>query len=33
MRLDYGVPLINAADEENSLQDNGLHWSLNYQPF
>jgi hemolysin activation/secretion protein len=33
MRLDYGVPLINTADEGNSLQDNGLHWSLNYQPF
>jgi hemolysin activation/secretion protein len=33
MRLDYGVPLINTGDEGNSLQDNGLHWSLNYQPF
>jgi hemolysin activation/secretion protein len=33
MRLDYGVPLINTGDEGNSLQDNGLHWSVNYQPF
>lgn len=32
-RLDYGIPLINTEDEGNSLQDNGLHWSLNYQLF
>ena len=33
MRLDYGVPLLNTEDEGDSLQDNGLHWSLNYQLF
>ena len=33
MRLDYGIPLINTDDEGDSLQDNGLHWSLNYQLF
>ena len=32
MRLDYGIPLANTEDG-NSLQDNGLHWSLNYQLF
>ena len=33
MRLDYGIPLTNTGDEGNALQDNGLHWSLNYQLF
>jgi hemolysin activation/secretion protein len=33
LRLDYGVPLVNTGDEGDSLQDNGLHWSLNYQAF
>ena len=33
MRLDYGIPLTNTEDEGNALQDNGLHWSLNYQLF
>lgn len=33
MRLDFGVPLVNSGDEGNSLQDNGLHWSFNYQAF
>ena len=32
-RLDFGIPLTNTADEGDSFQDNGLHWSLNYQPF
>ena len=32
-RLDLGIPLTNIDDEGDSLQDNGLHWSLNYQPF
>ena len=32
LQLDYGIPLI--ADEEgNSLQENGLYFSLRYQPF
>ena len=32
LRLDYGVPLI-AADKDNSLQENGVYFSLNWQPF
>jgi len=32
-RLDYGIPLANTEDEGDSLQDSGLHWSLNYQLF
>ncbi len=33
LRLDYGIPLINVNDEGDSLQDNGLYFSLRYQPF
>ena len=33
LRLDYGIPLIEVDDEGNSLQDNGLYFSLRYQPF
>ena len=33
MRLDYGIPLVNTEDNGDSLQNNGIHWSLNYQPF
>ena len=33
MRLDYGIPVTNTKDEGNALQDNGLHWVLNYQLF
>ena len=32
-RLDYGIPVVNTEDNGDSLQDNGIHWSLNYQPF
>ncbi|MGQ4646269.1 ShlB/FhaC/HecB family hemolysin secretion/activation protein [Lyngbya aestuarii] len=33
LRLDYGIPLVNADRRGNSLQDNGLYFSLRYQPF
>jgi hemolysin activation/secretion protein len=33
VRLDYGLPLIDVADQGDSLQDNGLYFSLRYQPF
>ncbi len=33
LSLDYGIPLIGVKDKGNSLQDNGLYFSLNYQPF
>ena len=32
LRLDYGIPLIHIDNKENSLQDNGLYFSLRYQP-
>lgn len=30
--VDYGIPLISLEDEGNSLQDNGLYFSVRYQP-
>lgn len=33
LRLDYGIPLISVSDRGNSLQENGLYFSLRYQPF
>lgn len=33
MRLDYGIPLISVGDRGNSLQENGLYFSVRYQPF
>jgi hemolysin activation/secretion protein len=33
LRLDYGIPLIDVDEEGDSLQDNGLYFSLRYQPF
>ena len=32
LRLDYGIPLIHIDNKGNSLQDNGLYFSLRYQP-
>ena len=32
-RLNYGLPLTNTDDDGDSFQENGFHWSLNYQPF
>ena len=33
LQLDYGIPLIADKEEGNSLQENGLYFSLRYQPF
>jgi hemolysin activation/secretion protein len=33
LRLDYGLPLISVSDRGNSLQDNGIYFSVRYQPF
>ncbi|MGF1479404.1 MAG: ShlB/FhaC/HecB family hemolysin secretion/activation protein [Cyanophyceae cyanobacterium] len=33
VRLDYGIPLIAVARRGDSLQDNGFHFSLDFQPF
>lgn len=33
LRLDYGIPLTKIENQANSLQDNGLYFSLRYQPF
>ncbi|WP_309741864.1 ShlB/FhaC/HecB family hemolysin secretion/activation protein [Chamaesiphon sp. OTE_20_metabat_361] len=31
-RIDWGIPLVNAAVQKNSWQDNGLYFSLRYFP-
>lgn len=31
-RVDWGVPLVNVADRRNSLQENGLYFSVRYSP-
>ncbi|WP_225912754.1 ShlB/FhaC/HecB family hemolysin secretion/activation protein [Nostoc flagelliforme] len=33
LHLDYDVPLISVGDQGNSLQENGLYFSVRYQPF
>ena len=33
VRLDYGIPLIDVDNDGESLQENGFHFSLRYQPF
>jgi hemolysin activation/secretion protein len=33
LRLDYGIPLISVSNRGNSLQDNGIYFSVRYQPF
>lgn len=33
LRLDYGIPLISVGERGNSLQENGLHFLVRYQPF
>lgn len=33
MNLDYGIPLIDVNNDGDSLQENGLHFSLSFQPF
>ncbi|HEY9668546.1 MAG TPA: BamA/TamA family outer membrane protein, partial [Coleofasciculaceae cyanobacterium] len=32
-RLDWGIPLISVGEEGNSLQDNGISFSIRFQPF
>ena len=32
-RLDYGIPLIEVSDTNNTLQEQGLYFSLEYFPF
>ncbi len=32
-RLDWGIPLISISQEGNSLQDNGIFFSIRFQPF
>lgn len=32
-RLDYGIPLVDVEDSNDSLQENGLYLSLEYFPF
>lgn len=33
LQLDYGIPLIEVEDEGDSLQENGVYFTLRYQPF
>lgn len=33
LQLDYGIPLIEVEDEGDSLQENGIYFTLRYQPF
>lgn len=32
-RLDYGIPLIEVSDSNDTLQENGIYFSLEYFPF
>ncbi len=32
-RLDYGIPLIDVADSDRTLRENGVYFSINYSPF
>ena len=33
LRIDWGLPLINDSDQEDSLQDSGFSFSVRVQPF
>lgn len=33
LNVNYGVAFLDVDDEGDSLQENGLHFSLRYQPF
>ena len=33
LRFDYGVPIINLSDRGNNLQDDGIYFQINYQPW
>lgn len=30
LRLDWGIPFVSLSDRRDSLQDNGIHFSINY---
>ena len=32
IRVDYGIPFVDIETPSDSLQDNGLHFSLTYSP-
>ena len=32
-RIDYGIPLLDVEDTDNTLQENGVYFSINYSPF
>lgn len=32
-RIDYGIPLLDVEDSDNTLQENGVYFSVNYSPF
>ena len=32
-RIDYGIPLLDVEDTNNTLQENGVYFSVNYSPF
>jgi hemolysin activation/secretion protein len=32
-RVDWGIPLVSVSGEKNTLQDNGIYFSINYNPF
>ena len=32
-RLDYGIPLLDVEDNDNTLQEDGIYFSVNYSPF
>ncbi len=32
-RIDWGIPLVSVSGEKSSLQDNGIYFSINYNPF
>lgn len=33
MRLDYGIPITGVEDSDDSLQENGVYFNVNYSPF
>jgi len=33
VRLNYGIPLVSTESKGNTLQENGLYFSINYTPF
>jgi hemolysin activation/secretion protein len=32
-RFDYGIPLTDVQDSDNTLQEDGVYFSVNYSPF